>query len=77
MTGAARGLGRRIATDLAAAGAKVACIDINLETLAETVDAIRAAGGTAEPVACDVTNAEQVDAAVDEVVKLWGGLTSS
>jgi 3-oxoacyl-[acyl-carrier protein] reductase len=74
VTGAARGLGRVIATDLAAAGAKVACVDINLDTLAETVRAIRDAGGTAEPLACDVTNSEQVDAAVDAVVKLWGGL---
>ena len=45
VTGAARGLGRAIALTLAAAGAKVACIDINVESLQETIDAIRAAGG--------------------------------
>jgi 3-oxoacyl-[acyl-carrier protein] reductase len=75
VTGAARGLGRCIAQSLAAAGAKVACIDINTETLADTVGAIRAAGGTAEPIACDVTQSERVGEAVDEVVKLWGKLT--
>ena len=48
VTGAARGLGRCFAVDLAAAGAKVACVDINTETLAETVQAIQAAGGDAE-----------------------------
>ena len=74
VTGAARGLGRSIAVSLAAAGAKVACVDINTETLADTVGAIRAAGGTAEPIACDVTQADQVNAAVDRVVELWGGL---
>jgi 3-oxoacyl-[acyl-carrier protein] reductase len=74
VTGAARGLGRCIAQSLAAAGAKVACIDINVETLADTVAAIRAAGGTAEPIACDVTQSEQVAKAVDQVVELWGGL---
>ena len=74
VTGAARGLGRCIAQTLAAAGAKVACIDINTETLADTVAAIRAAGGTAEPIACDVTDSSRVGEAVDEVVKLWGTL---
>ena len=74
VTGAAKGLGRAIAVTLARCGAKVACIDINTESLAETVNAIRAAGGTAEPMACDVTDSDRVGAVVDEVVKLWGGL---
>jgi 3-oxoacyl-[acyl-carrier protein] reductase len=74
VTGAARGLGRFIAQSLAEAGAKVACIDVNTETLAETVAAIRAAGGTAEPIACDVTQSERVAEVVDEVVKRWGAL---
>jgi 3-oxoacyl-[acyl-carrier protein] reductase len=74
VTGAARGLGRCIAQSLAAAGAKVACIDINVETLADTVNAIRAAGGTAEPIACNVTDSERVNEVVDEVVTLWGAL---
>jgi 3-oxoacyl-[acyl-carrier protein] reductase len=74
VTGAAKGLGRAISVTLAAAGAKVACIDINEESLAETVGAIRAAGGIAEPLACDVTNSARVDEVVEAVVKLWGGL---
>ncbi len=74
VTGAARGLGRCIAESLAAAGAKIACIDVNAECLADTVAAIRAAGGTAEPFACDVTQSDRVGEVVDEVVKLWGKL---
>lgn len=74
VTGAARGLGRAIALNLAAAGAKVACVDVNTETLSDTVNAIRSAGGTAEPLACDVTNSERVGEVVNEVVALWGGL---
>src|SRR5574340_718274 len=74
VTGAAKGLGRAIAVTLAAAGAKVACIDINTESLADTVAAIRAAGGTAEPIACDVTDSNRVGEVVEEVVKLWGAL---
>lgn len=74
VTGAGRGLGRCIAETLAAAGAKVACIDVNAESLAETVAAIRATGGTAEPIACDVTQSERVNETVDQVIGLWGGL---
>jgi len=74
VTGAAKGLGRAIAVTLARCGAKVACIDVNAESLAETVNIIRSNGGTAEPMACDVTDSNRVGAVVDEVVKLWGGL---
>jgi 3-oxoacyl-[acyl-carrier protein] reductase len=74
VTGAAQGLGRCIAQTLAAAGAKVACIDINAESLADTVAAIRAAGGSAEPLACDVTQSDRVGEVVDQVITMWGKL---
>jgi 3-oxoacyl-[acyl-carrier protein] reductase len=74
VTGAARGLGRAIATSLAAAGTKTACIDVNTETLAGTIEAIRCAGGVAEPWACDVTDSSRVGAVVDEVIAKWGGI---
>ena len=54
--------------------AKVACIDINVESLQETIDAIRAAGGIAEPLACNVTDGGRVAAVIEEVTKMWGGL---
>ena len=57
MTGAARvAWADASPRSLAAAGAKVACIDLNVEILAETVAAIRAAGGEALPLACNVTD---------------------
>jgi 3-oxoacyl-[acyl-carrier protein] reductase len=74
VTGAAKGLGRAISVTLARCGAKIACVDINAESLVQTVNVIRAAGGTAEPFACDVTDSQRVNEVVDEVVKLWGGL---
>lgn len=74
VTGAARGLGRAVAEALAGAGAKVACVDIREDLLSDTVGAIRNAGGTAEPIACDVTDSEGVAQAVQKVVDLWGGL---
>lgn len=74
VTGAARGLGREIAESLSKAGAKIACIDIAEDVLKETVESIRAAGGVAEPWACDVTDSKRVDQVVGEVVAKFGGL---
>ena len=74
VTGAARGLGRAIAENLARCGAKVACVDVNAELLGQTVAGIGDSGGTAMAVACDVTNSERVGAAVEDVVKAYGGL---
>jgi len=74
VTGAARGIGRTIAETLSSAGAKLACVDVNPETLASTVEALRASGGVAEGFSCDVTNSERVNQVVDEVVQKLGGL---
>ncbi|HEV3138541.1 MAG TPA: 3-oxoacyl-[acyl-carrier-protein] reductase [Pirellulales bacterium] len=74
VTGASRGIGRAIALALAAAGAKVACIARSAEKLAQTADAIRAAGGTAEVFACDVTDGQSVQQVVESVVESWGKL---
>ena len=74
VTGAARGLGQVIAKDLAASGATVACIDVNEELLAETVESIQQAGGKAAAFACDVTDGDRVTAVVKEVVNQFGRL---
>src|SRR4051812_36610028 len=71
VTGASRGIGRAIALRLAAAGAKVACVARSADKLTGTAELIRAAGGTAEVFACDVTNAESVQQVVDAVVEKW------
>lgn len=74
VTGAGRGLGRLIAEALADAGARVACVDVDGDLVAETVNRVRADGGTAEAFACDVTDGRRVGETVDAVVKKWGGL---
>jgi len=74
VTGGGRGLGRAIATTLAAAGAKVACVDVDAEALAETVAALQTAGGAALALPGDVTDGGRVDEIVNEVVEKWGGL---
>ena len=74
VTGAGKGLGRAIAESLAGAGAKIACVDVNTETLAETVGAITDAGGMADAYACDVTDSRRVTEVVGQVAKKHGGL---
>jgi len=71
VTGAAQGLGQRIAITLAANGAKVACLDVKKEGIADTIQAITDAGGTAEAFECDVTNRPRVDEVVDEIAEKW------
>ena len=71
VTGASRGIGKAVALAFARCGAKVACVARSLDKLNETVSEIRAAGGIAEPFACDVANRESVDAVVEAVVEKW------
>jgi len=74
VTGAARGIGRTIAETLARAGARVACVDINPETLAAAVEAIRAAGGAADAFPGDVTQSAQVNELINRVLETMGRL---
>jgi len=74
VTGAARGIGRAIAEELAAEGADVALCDLKEEWLADTAEAVRARGRNALCLAVDVSNSEQVGEAVSQVVKTCGKL---
>jgi NAD(P)-dependent dehydrogenase (short-subunit alcohol dehydrogenase family) len=67
VTGASSGLGLRFAKTLAAAGAKVALAARRTEKLEQVCAEIREAGGTAEPFALDVMDAERCIAVVGEV----------
>ena len=68
VTGGARGIGRAIALKLASLGADVAVLDAGaLETTEQTAAEIRALGVKACAVRCDITDADQVAAAVKSV----------
>jgi 3-oxoacyl-[acyl-carrier protein] reductase len=71
VTGASRGIGRAIAVRLAACGAVVVAAARG-ENAQETVDAIRTAGGQAEAVALDVTDAPAAEAAIAAAVSQHG-----
>ena len=74
VSGAAQGIGRRVAELLAECGAKVMLTDIDEAGGAEVVKAIEAAGGTAHFTKHDVTSEEQWAAVVDGCVAELGGL---
>lgn len=68
------GHGRATALNLAAAGATVACVDIDEERAAGTVAAIEDIGGKAFKIVADMTDPAQVARAVDEAVSGLGSL---
>ncbi|WP_372730382.1 SDR family NAD(P)-dependent oxidoreductase [Novosphingobium sp.] len=74
VTGAGVGMGAATARLLAARGAKVIVSDINDETGAETVAAIRAEGGTAHFVMANVADEAQVEALVAQTIATYGRL---
>jgi 3-hydroxybutyrate dehydrogenase len=74
VTGAASGIGRKIAETFARDGARVVIADLNQEAALETAAQLRAAGHDALGVAVDVSSEAQVDTAVDRAVAHFGGL---
>ncbi|MCH8296575.1 MAG: SDR family oxidoreductase [Chloroflexi bacterium] len=78
VTGASRGLGRAIAREFAAEGAKVV-VSARRDsptglpgTAVETAEQIRALGGEAMALACDVSNEEQVMHMVGQTIDMYG-----
>ncbi|PJN40542.1 beta-ketoacyl-ACP reductase [Streptomyces sp. CB02959] len=75
VTGAARGIGAATAVRLAAEGRAVAVLDLDEATCKDTVEKITAAGGKALAVGCDVSDSDQVAAAVERVAAELGAPT--
>jgi len=73
VTGASRGIGRRIAVSLARCGAKVMALARDEEKLSELCQQIHQEGGEAFPVRADVSQREDVLHAFDEVDEAFGG----
>lgn len=74
VTGAGTGIGRAAAAAFGKAGASVAVVGRSQANIRETVDLIEQAGGRAIAIQANVSNEDEVKAAVDKTVKTFGGL---
>jgi 3-oxoacyl-[acyl-carrier protein] reductase len=75
VTGAARGIGAATAKRLAQDGFAVAVLDLDEGSAKGTVEAIESAGGRAIAVGADVSDAQQVEAAISRVASELGSPT--
>lgn len=74
VTASGSGIGRASAVAFAREGARVLVSDVNDEAGQETVNLIRAAGGTAEYLAGNAAEESSAEELVAKVVELWGQL---
>lgn len=72
VTGAARGIGQKIALQLAKDGADVAICDLNAEWLEETKGLVEAEGRKAFAIGVNVADSAQVDACVKSIIDTLG-----
>lgn len=74
VTGAGSGIGKAAALKLAAEGAAVGVLDVNLSTAEETAEVIVAAGGYSLAIQTDVRDEDAIADAVSRCVGAFGGL---
>ncbi|HUE09132.1 MAG TPA: SDR family oxidoreductase [Acidimicrobiales bacterium] len=74
ITGAGSGVGRASARRFAEEGARVVCVDIDLDRAKETVAEIEGAGGTAVAERCDVAEDADVAGVISSAVQRFGRL---
>ena len=65
-------IGKACSMAMARAGAHIAALDLNIEAAAETVKDIQAQGGQATAYAADVSSTEQMQSAIQAVMRDWG-----
>jgi short-subunit dehydrogenase len=74
LTGASEGIGRALALELAARGARIALAARDRERLESLAQECRARGGEALAIPTDITNQQDLDWLVTESVKAFGGI---
>ena len=74
VTGAASGIGRALAEELATRGCEVVLADLQIELAEEVASGVLASGGKAKAVKVDVTDLSAMEQLVQETVKRTGRL---
>jgi len=74
VTGAGSGLGEATARAFAQAGACVVCLDLNGENARRVSEELQRSGVSCLSITCDVSSAEQVQQAVQQVIDAFGRL---
>jgi short-subunit dehydrogenase len=74
VTGAASGIGRAIASRLAAEGVQLFLVDINEVGLANVVGDLQREGAEVIGRRCDVSEPREISATVAEILSRWGGV---
>jgi len=72
VTGSSRGIGRSIAETMAGLGAKIVVSSRKAEACEAVADAIRAKGGTAKVIPCNISRKPEVEALVAETKAAFG-----
>jgi NAD(P)-dependent dehydrogenase (short-subunit alcohol dehydrogenase family) len=75
ISGAASGIGEAVARLFAAEGAAVGLADVQTERGQTVADEMRATGGRASFMRCDVSRADDVQASIDQTAREFGGLS--
>jgi 3-oxoacyl-[acyl-carrier protein] reductase len=75
VTGSARGIGAAVAKRLAKDGFGVAVVDLDEAACADTVGAIKSAGGQAVAIGANVADEDSVQTAVDRIASEFGAPT--
>jgi NAD(P)-dependent dehydrogenase (short-subunit alcohol dehydrogenase family) len=71
--GGTNSIGRAISLRYGKEGARVAVLDVNTQGATRVAGEIVEAGGSAVPVACDITDLDQCKAAAAKVAESWNG----
>lgn len=75
ITGSARGIGRKVAEDLASHGAKVVLCDLVKEQTDELAEQLQREGAEALSLAMNVADSEQVESAVKAAIEHFGKIS--
>jgi len=74
VTGGSRGIGRAICERLAQHGARVVVSSRKLDACEAVVAGIKADGGEAMAIACNIGRKEDLQGMVDQTIATWGGV---